>query len=189
MGYVLFASRKLALTSRLNMLQLQLTMIQEEKQNLLNYSAAVADGVITSDEWAENTGCYSSLVAFNQNAYDQNPNNQQRAAAAIQTSQNEYLANNGIDSNFATNTSLTPEQIAAHQASLDTITANTINSVKADYARNVEAANIAAMENQLDLQMKKIETQISATQNELQSVEQAEAQNIQSATPKYAGLG
>ena len=62
-------------------------------------------------------------------------------------------------------------------------------ALRQNYVKEVETKRLAAIENQLDQMQKKLETKISATQQELQSVEQAEAQAIQNATPKYAGVG
>ena len=40
-----------------------------------------------------------------------------------------------------------------------------------------------------DIQQKKIETQLTAAQSQLQAVEQAEGKAIENATPKFAGVG
>ncbi len=47
---------------------------------------------------------------------------------------------------------------------------------------------IAKMENELEKRQASLETKIQAYQSELQSVEQAEANGIKNATPKYAGV-
>ena len=39
------------------------------------------------------------------------------------------------------------------------------------------------------MQQKKIESQLSAAQSQLQAVEEAEGQAIEKATPKYNGVG
>ena len=48
--------------------------------------------------------------------------------------------------------------------------------------------NISEMENMLDKQTATLETKLTATQSELESVKEAEAQAIKNSTPKYSGL-
>ncbi len=47
--------------------------------------------------------------------------------------------------------------------------------------------NIHAVENQIDLEMKKLETQVKETTAEMESVEKAEEQGIKASAPKYGG--
>ena len=50
MGYALFANRKLYYVSMVNEIQMQLDSIAQQKQNLLNFNASIADGHVTLDE-------------------------------------------------------------------------------------------------------------------------------------------
>ena len=45
---------------------------------------------------------------------------------------------------------------------------------------------IKDMENQIELEMKSLETQLKAAQAELKSVEEQESKNIENAAPKFA---
>lgn len=45
---------------------------------------------------------------------------------------------------------------------------------------------VAAQENQIECERKRLETQLSAAQKELEKVEQAEEKQIQNSAPKYA---
>ena len=44
------------------------------------------------------------------------------------------------------------------------------------------------MENMIDKQQANIETKLTATQQELQKVQEAEGKAIQNSTPKYGGI-
>jgi septation ring formation regulator EzrA len=178
MGYALFANRKIMLTSRINCLQLELMNLENQKQNLLDYSSAIADGYISPEEFSENVGCTSAFNNFYNNAYTNNPNNKALADSATASAQQTYMQEHN-------NATLTAEQ----QVEYDSLASAAIQSVIQQYAQNVENKRLASIENRIDTQIKKIETKITAAQNELQSVEQAEAAAIKNATPKYAGLG
>ena len=61
-------------------------------------------------------------------------------------------------------------------------------AVNEEYAKQY-SKKLEALENQLDMQQKKIESQLSVAQSQLQAVEEAEGQAIEKATPKYNGVG
>ena len=63
---------------------------------------------------------------------------------------------------------------------------NTKGSEK--YAEQI-SKKLAVQEAQLEAEQKRIETQISVVQADLEAVQNAEAQAIKNATPKFAGVG
>ena len=179
MGYALFAQRKLALTSMLNVYQVQLEDIQEQKMNLLNYSAATADGYITADEWADNPQLFNQFNSF-ELAF-QNSIAVHNEDGTVATTEDGKPITQVVQ---YVNNVIKPD-VSQYEAYCNQVEA----SYRSNYATNVESKRIANEETKLDMQMKKLETKISAIQNEIQSVEQAEARAIQNSTPKYGGLG
>ncbi len=185
MGYALFCNRKIALTSELNNYQLKLDQLQQQKMNLLNYAGVVADGQITADEYMDNPQIYRKLHAFDEGVINY--------LTVTDENGNEVLDSQGNPVNKVTqyvNDHLGIEPTTPNFTDIYTASCIQVEkNMREDYAKNVEAKKIAAEETKLDMQMKKLETKITAIQQELQSVEQAEKTGIQNATPKYAGLG
>ncbi len=172
MGYALFANRKIYLSNMVFTLQQKLDNIMQQKQSLLNFSANIADGIVTVDEIAgdpTNLNNYAEYAA----SYEQwksisdadggcmDSINSTMGMAADQNSSDEYLAS------IATilNTKLSEEFSKQYNKKLEVI------------------------DQQLEIQQKKIETQLTAAQNQLKAVEEAEGQAIENATPKYNGVG
>ncbi len=183
MGYALFANRKLMLTSLINGLQLQLDQLMNEKQALLDYSAAVADGEVTDQDKILGFSNYHGLCEFEQSIYDDYNN--------YVDFQGKTSAN--IVDDMVTNYINSGENIANNQDAIDAYRQYAIENIMRQFGiehyKNVTAKEIAAQENEIEMRQKRIETKLTAYKQELQSVEQAEPQAIQNATPKFAGLG
>ena len=54
---------------------------------------------------------------------------------------------------------------------------------------NREIYQVSVKENALEMEVKRLDTQVTALQKQLEAVEQAEGAAIDRATPKFAGLG
>ena len=214
MGYVLFASRKIALTNQLNMLQVRLEDVMNEKLRLLNYSANVADGVASTDDFVDDFTNAKSYSSFNLDTanYIKTVN----YADTLQSAEVNYmLQNTNISSKITDQNVFNAKTVADKHAELIThlntwsascsgneatdfqkaLTAYSAevetkiqDSLCKEFYQNTESKRIAALETELEMKQKKIESQISAVQADLSSCEQAEAKGIQNATPKYAGL-
>lgn len=172
MGYALFANRKIYYTNLVFTLQSKLDNIMQQKQNLLNFSSNIADGVVTVEEIAGDATNFNNYTAYLEGA-----------DAYINTADDE----GGAATTIGSIGSLAAEQNDSEEylASIAEMLNTTVNEKYAQqYNKKLEA-----MENQLDLQQKRIETQLSVAQSQLQAVESAESQAIQSATPKYNGVG
>ena len=217
MGYAIFASRKIALINELNSLQVKLDQIMNEKMNLLNFSANIADGTVSDEEfYGDYSNAHNYSVFQNErNEYIKKNNGYDNVNKMLW----EYKVNNsdyhkhvfeeiGVDNFYAASVEdqsrLTNDALAKwakedstsynkwvkdYDAYQQKINNGIIGSLSKEYYQNVETKRIAAMENELEMKQKKIESQITAVQNDLQSCEQAEAKAMQLATPKYAGLG
>lgn len=171
MGYALFANRKLMYTNMVYSLQSKLDQIMQEKQNLLNFSANIADGIVTAQENAEDISNFSNYCIY-ENEFAQfisTPDEEGGAATSI----GNYISS-------------LPDTLTEAEKTNYALTVQ--NAARTKFAQNYNK-RLEAMENQLDQQQKKIETQLSVAQSQLQAVEEAEGQAIEKATPKYNGVG
>lgn len=183
MGYALFAQRKVSLVAQIADLQWQLMDIANQKHAMIQYEAVIADGAITDNELFDNPGIYANLLQAQESFAGIATNNSSYINEAKATKENE-LAELYPDKfvNGVTSDQDIERQLAEYQAYLEA-------KVCQEYVQKVHQKELAVKESALDQKQKRIETRLTAMQQELQSVEQAEAQAIQNATPKYAGLG
>ena len=217
MGYAIFANRKIMLTNELNSLQVKLDQIMNEKMNLLNFSASIADGTVSDEEfYGDYTNAHNYSVFQNErdayvrsnNGYD-NVNSMLWKYKTENSDWNENVWKNMPGDYYdkpaeerqrlmdeamekwknGENSKSYEKFVKDYDAYQRQINNGIVGSLQKEYYQNVESKRIAAMENQLEMKQKKIESQITIVQNDLQSCEQAEAKAIQNATPKYAGLG
>lgn len=172
MGYALFANRKIFYTNLVFTLQSKLDNIMQQKQSLLNFSSNIADGVVTVEELAGDASNFNNYSEFLQgaDAYINTPDSEGGAASSI-----------GEIGSIAANQNQSEEYLASIAEMLNT-------SVNEKYAQQY-SKRLEAMENQLDMQQKRIESKLTVAQSQLQAVEQAEAKAIENATPKYNGVG
>ena len=170
MAYAMFTHQKISLTNRIFLLQQQLNNIMDQKQKLLNFSANIADGVVTVEEMASDPTNIKNYGDFVQSylAWKQKPDAEGGCANSLATI-------GGL------NTSTDEATIAALAEVLET-------SVSTEYARAYQK-KLDAIENQFDMQQQRIQTKLSAAEKQLEQVEQAEAKAIDRATPKYDGVG
>ena len=89
----------------------------------------------------------------------------------------ESLGENASESQIDTKVNQMQAMMEKYQAKQDALTSS-------DSAR---LASIQVIDNQIDLEMKKIETEIKTTTAEMESVEKAEDSAIKAAAPKYSG--
>ena len=168
MGYALFANRKIYYTNLIFTLQSKLDNIMQQKNSLLTFSANIADGKLTVDEMASDATNFNNYAEYLHGA-----------AAYLNT--DEVQDTVGEISSIATETNESEEYLATIAELLNT-------SVNEEYARQYNK-KLEVLENQLDMQKTKIESQISAAQRQLEAVEESEGQAIEKATPKYNGVG
>ncbi len=168
MGYALFATRKIVLTNQLFVLQMQLDNIMQQKQSLLDFSANIADSVVTVDEIAGDASNFTNYQEY-------------LAGAQAYASSGDTAEVIGEIGAMATSQNDSEAYLAAVAEMLN----QSVNQKFTD-AYNKK---LAAAENQLDLQQKRIETKIAATTKQLEAVEEAEGAAIDRATPKFNGVG
>ncbi len=69
-----------------------------------------------------------------------------------------------------------------------------INAKEAEYEQELDAINneiyeVSVKENAIEMEVKQLDTEVTAVQSQLEAVEEAEADGIDRATPNYRGLG
>ncbi len=171
MGYALFANRKLFYTNLVFSLQQKLDNISQQRQSLINFSANISDGKVTVDEIASDPTNFGNYAEYLQgsDAY-MNTDDADGGAGSTITAIGDFASAQGYSE----------EQMQA--------IANLLNeSVSEEYAKQY-SKKLEAVDNQLDLEQKKIETKLTAAQKQLEAVEEAEGQAIEKATPKYSGI-
>ena len=175
MGYALLSARKILLTSRINQFNFALQRISEQRLELHKYGTSLSDGYLSLDEMA---GMPMSLRPFAlQYAMQGHMGAMYGAMQDAQSMFNTYaFGPNGQQF----------QQFAAQQPNImNTLFQQALKPRLAE-ARKAEEARIHVIENELDMKQKKIETQLKAAEQEIQSVEKGEEAAIGRATPKYA---
>ncbi len=171
MGYALFAHRKIFYTNLVFTLQSRLDNIMQQKQSMLTFSANIADGQVTVEEMAQDATNFANYGEFLTGAQ-----------AYIETADADGGAGTTVSEigDLAYNQNNSEEYLASIAEMLN----QTVNEKYAlAYNKKLEA-----IENQLDMEQKKIETKLSAAEKELQAIEEAEGSAIDRATPKYNGV-
>lgn len=179
MGYALFASRKIMYTNLVNVLQMRLDNIMMQKQSLLTFSANISDGQLTAEEVAGDLGnltnyndYQSAYAAYDPYTQDANGN---IVSLRESTRQQAELASANMDANTAT---------AYIQSQMYTAEKSIADNFAKQYTKKLEA-----LENQLDLEQERIQSQLSVAEKQLEAVEEAEAKAIDRSIPKYNGVG
>ncbi len=171
MGYAMFANRKLYYTNLVFQLQSQIDNITQQKQSLLNLSANIADGQITIDELASDPTNLSNYYEFLEgvDAYE-NTDDEDGGCATTVSDIGSIAVDSGYD-----------------EEDLESIAELLNTACSTEYAK-VYQKQLESEENQLDLQQQRLESKLTAAQNQLEAVEEAEGDAIEAATPKYNGV-
>lgn len=171
MAYGLFCRKKIYLTNLVFTLQTQLDNIMDQKQKMLNFTANIADGKVTADELANDPTNFNNYAEFLM-SYD----------AFVNTSDDE----GGSATTVGNIGSIAMEENNS-EAYMAAIAEMLNQSVSQEYAQQY-SKKMDALENQLDMQQKRIETKLAAAEKQLQAVEDAEKSAIERSTPKYDGV-
>lgn len=172
MGYALFANRKIYYTNLVYSLQTKLDNIMQQKQSLLNFSANIADGMVTVEEMASDPTNFNNYSEYlvGADAYVKTADDEGGAG----TSKANILA-------YAAEKNNSEEYLVSIEELLNT-------SVNEEYSKQYNK-KLEAIENQLDMQQQKIQSQISVAEKQLEKAEESEGKEIEKATPKYNGVG
>lgn len=168
MGYAIFTARKLMLQNRLNQANYRLMVLAQQQQDLTQQAAnlEMQNGIKSA---------LNSVFASNiaQDAYNQ-------LATAAQGKEVTILGTKyKIDSESSVSSIS-----SAVNAKLDGI--RTLNAA-GEAASKANLQGVQAIGNQIDLEMKKLDTQVKEITAEMEQVEKAEETAIKASAPKYGG--
>ena len=171
MGYALFAQRKVQLTGQLNLVQLQQTQRSNE-QYLLATQTLSLQQQMTSLQSAQSLDLAELYELLSKTTEDGlNKDEFENTDEYSQTAQE--LINSGADREQIN--AKIKEKEAEFEAELDEI--------------NREIYLVSVKENAIEMEVKRLDTQVSALQKQLEAVEEAEGSAIDRATPKFKGVG
>lgn len=184
MGYALFAQRKVCLTGQLNSVSLQQTQRSNE-QYLLATNTLSLQQQLSSMQAAQSlelADLYEVLAhATAEDGIDQ-----------------EYIEDikTNTDSNGKTqyeNLTQDAKDLIDRNANREAINAQ-IREVEAGFEAELDEINreiylVSVKENAIEMEVKRLDTQVSSLQKQLEAVEEAESSAIDRATPKFNGVG
>ena len=171
MGYALFAQRKVQLTGNLNLVTLQQTQRSNEQYLLATQTLSLQQQMtsIQSAQSLELAELYELLANSTEEGLDED----------FDPDQDEFsdFANELIDDDA------NREQINA-----------AIQQKEAEFEAELDQMNreiylVSVKENAIEMEVKRLDTQVSSLQKQLEAVEEAEGSAIDRATPKFKGVG
>ncbi len=157
MGYAIFTARKLMLTNRLSQLNFRIMQLSQQQQTL-----------------SQAAGDFERAMSA-QKAYFNNLGNQQMNIF-MGMLQGGQLNSNGNNANVNSIFQQIQEQIQKTY----------MTNSYFDALSQSKMQNIKNIEDQIEQEMKTLETQQKAVSTELKSVEDAESKAIENAAPKFA---
>lgn len=170
MGYALFAQRKVQLTGQLNLVSLQQTQRSNEQYLLATQTLSLQQQMtsLQSAQSLELAELYQLLAASTEDGIDEDE---------LDTDDLSDYAKNLVDSD----------------ASRDQINA-AIKQKEEEFEAELDGINreiylVSVKENAIEMEVKRLDTQVSALQKQLEAVEEAEGEAINRATPKFKGVG
>lgn len=190
MGYALFAQRKVQLTGQLNTISLMQTQRSNEQYMLatntlslnqqlsslqVSQSKELSDlyGLLSNaDDSGLTPGYLDEEVIIGKDANGNDIRRSRRETMSQSTK--DFLAGNGNP---------TRDQIEAE------IEARELEFQKEQDYINRKIYLVSVKENAIEMEVKRLDTQISAIQQQLKAVEEAEGSAIERATPKFNGVG
>ena len=157
MGYAIFTARKLMLTNRLSQLNFRIMQLSQQQQTL-----------------SQAAGDFQRAMSA-QKAYFNNLGNQQMNIfmGMLQNGQLNANGNNTTENNI-------------FQQIQEQIQKTYMTNSYFDFMSQARMQNIKNIEDQIEQEMKTLETQQKAVSTELKSVEDAESKAIENAAPKFA---
>ena len=185
MGYALFAQRKVQLTGQLNTISLMQTQRSNE-QYMLATNTLSLNQQLSSLQVAQSTelaDLYALLANTTEDGLDQAYLDRIRTVDP-ETGKSEY----DLMSSYA-------KSLIDGGQTLDRDAINAeIEKKELEFQKEQDAINrkiylVSVKENAIEMEVKRLDTQISAIQQQLKAVEEAEGSAIERATPKFNGVG
>ena len=172
MGYAIFTARKLMLRNRINQINFRMLQLTQQQQTL-------ADQASRWERAMANTRTVFSQIG---NIFQMGMNAKVQAQMQ-QLYQNNVAGGGGTQDYSIFNTIMS--------GGLNFMTSPfgiymNMMSQSLDMANQNQLRQVKDMENQIDLQLKSLQTQLSAAQAELKAVEEGEENEIKNSAPKFA---
>ena len=173
MGYALFAQRKVQLTGQLNLVQLQQTQRSNEQYLLATQTLSLQQQMtsLQSAQSLELAELYELLSKTTEDGLNKDDFKAEDIEDYSTTAKS--LIDDGADREQIN--AKIKEKEAEFEAELDGI--------------NREIYLVSVKENAIEMEVKRLDTQVSALQKQLEAVEEAEGSAIDRATPKFKGVG
>ena len=173
MGYALFAQRKLVLDGQLNNAQLQQTQRSNEQYAIATQTLSLQQQ-LTSMNAAQSqqlSELYSLLSSASETGIDTSKMDK------------DDLDKLSPDAKDLVNNNANRDQIN------DAIKAKELEFEKEINNINNQIYQVSVKENAIEMEVKRLDTQVTALQKQMEATEQAEGGAIGRATPKFGGVG
>lgn len=179
MGYALFAQEKLLLTGLINSIQMQQMQRSDEQMRLSTNTLGLQAYITTlqSKQSDDLTEQYDKLMdCVSETKYKQ---------------MNESsLTGKAFEDEFH----MTEEEFHALDVDSRQKIQDNINKIQSTYDSRIQNVQrqiqaISIKENGLEMEVKRLDTKLTAYQQRLEKIEEAEGKGIEKATPKFTGIG
>lgn len=203
MGYALFAQRKLCLTAQLNNLNLQQTQRSNEQLQLSTNTLSLQKQLTSlqtaqatqlaqqyerlansGSEYKANRDANGETQSYTYDYWEYSEN----ADGKITDNGTRQKATSSVDDNgqseeYENRLSREREQIQAK-----------IHQIEQKFKAEEDVINrqiyqVSIKENAIEMEVKRIDTKVTAVQKQLEAVQEAEGSGIDRATPKFNGIG
>ena len=178
MGYALFAQRKIVLTAQLNSAQLQQTQRSDEQYKLATDTLSLQQQMtsLTASQSNVLSGLYEKLARVGQHQVTKKDSNG-----------NDVLVWENKDIDFDNDA-----EVRALEQERDQINAQ-IKAEEQKHQKELDYINrqiylVGVKEASIEMEVKKLDTQVTALQQQLEAVQEAEGNAIKNATPKFKGV-
>ena len=180
MGYALFAQKKLVLTGLINMVQMQQVQRSDEQMRLSTNTLSLQSRVTTLQQSQSD-----SLAKLYEKLAGSYSDEDYKKLTEDKTSL--------TDAEFNEKYGFTKTE-AATQVYSRTSVNDQINVKQKEYESEINKINAqiqltSIKENAIEMEVKRLDTKLTALQQQLEKVEEAEGKGIEKSTPKFSGLG
>lgn len=180
MAYALFAHRKIVLTAQLNTVSLRQTQRSNEQYNLATQTLSLQQQLSSLQAaQAFELSDYYELLSYTKSSSDDNE-------GGLSDNFFEKHPKDQLSSDFPSDI---VDLINSGNISRDTINAK-IKEIEQKNEVEMDEINrkiylVSVKENAIEMEVKRLDTQVSALQKQLEAIEDAESDAIDRATPKF----
>ena len=173
MGYAIFTARKLMLTNRINQMNFRMMQLSQQQMSLADQAARLQDALSKTKSMFSMIGNVFQTSYQNSIMAGFNSAKEADAASGNNAEMTAFLqnySNMGGTNFFGTELGTTFLMV------------NQMIETQSEY----QIKTVKEMENQIQMEMKTLDTQLKAASEELQRVEKAEENQIKNSAPNYA---